>query len=394
MINDLQLMKDIAPLFEKAIVMWGVGHRGKVFLNEIITMGAGKRGIFLCDSDFSHWGEMVDDQNVILSPKELTDRLEDVDLGEIIFLVTVLSTKAQDEIIRNIRNLYGESVNICTDYALEMGIFLNLDNAYINKEFREKKVLEREKRQLLDPYRFFKERVLRYFAFLPLDQDKFILVYQCGKVGSTSIYQSIEKCGYNALHCHSFTGVESRADDIYKLLNFKSAKIICMVRDPIAVMIAGMWQNLQCLWERYDTNVDFARIEKDRIENLQFNNEFEWFDEQMRKYTKIDVFRYPFDRENGYSIIKEGNIELLLMKLEKLDKLENVIGSFLNIDRFHLCKSNVGEEKPYRFAYRQYKENLHISREKLEEIYQKNDRMKHFYTEEERKEFYLKWDKM
>ena len=50
MIKDLQLMRDISPLFEKQIIIWGMGQRGHRFLKEILSMGAGKRGIWLCDS--------------------------------------------------------------------------------------------------------------------------------------------------------------------------------------------------------------------------------------------------------------------------------------------------------------------------------------------------------
>ena len=46
----------------------------------------------------------------------------------------------------------------------------------------------------------------------------------------------------------------------------------------------------------------------------------------MKEVFGIDVFAYPFDAEKGYTLIKEGNIELLLMKMEKLSELENVIG--------------------------------------------------------------------
>lgn len=393
MVRDLQMMKDITPLFEKKIVIWGMGHRGKMFLEEIISMGAGKKGILLCDSDCKHWGEMVGSQNRILSPGELQGSLMKDDLGNVIILVIVLSTRAQDEILDSIRHLYGDEAEIYTDYAVDMGICLNLNHPDINREYRERKLLEREKKRLLNPYAESREEVLRYFAFLPLYQDEAIVVYQCGKVGSSSVYRSIEQHGRYALHCHRFTDVGKNEDDLYRLLNLRSGKIICMVRDPVAVTIASMWQNLKSSWERSTKEVNFSQIESGYLDNGKLNSEFRWFDEQMKRFLRIDVFQHSFDREKGYSIIENGNIELLLIKLEKMDELEDVIGAFLNIKQFRLCRDNIAAEKPYRFAYREYKEGLRIPRERLEEVYQMDDRMKHFYTEQERNALYIKWNK-
>ncbi len=59
MIKDLQMMKDISPLFGRKLVIWGMGEKGCQILAEILGMGAGKKGILLCDSDCSIQGEKV-----------------------------------------------------------------------------------------------------------------------------------------------------------------------------------------------------------------------------------------------------------------------------------------------------------------------------------------------
>ncbi len=121
------------------------------------------------------------------------------------------------------------------------------------------------------------------------------------------------------------------------------------------------------------------------------NAEFEWFDWEMKEVFGIDVFAYTFDAEKGYTLIKEGNIELLLMKMEKLSELENVIGEFLGIEQFKIENRNVLGEKPYRFAMKAYKERFSLTEERLSEIYFKNEKVRHFYSETERKAFYDKW---
>ncbi len=43
MVNDLQLMKDITPLFEKYLVIWGIGQKGRTIVEDIISMWGGKK---------------------------------------------------------------------------------------------------------------------------------------------------------------------------------------------------------------------------------------------------------------------------------------------------------------------------------------------------------------
>ncbi len=77
--------------------------------------------------------------------------------------------------------------------------------------------------------------------------------------------------------------------------------------------------------------------------------------------------------------------------MEKLNELENLIGEFLNIKNFRLFNGNISTEKPYRYAYRDYKRNICLPKEMLDGIYYKNERLRHFYTEQECSELYNKW---
>lgn len=390
MIKDLELMKEITPLFDKKLVIWGLGEQGHKFYDDIIHMGGGKKGIFLCDSDAFLQGKKVG-RSTILSPKELGQILHNIELEDIAFLVTVASLKAQDEIISVIEKICGKFVDIYTAYAIEWGIYLGLRNSNMQSEFKKQKLIEHERnRESKESLIWEREKCLKYFAFLPLHNNEMILVFQPGKVASLALYKSIQNYNRNVLHCHILNGVEKKEGDLYQLANLKAAKIICLVRDPIARQIAVMWQNIQEM-NRYSLEADFSEIEKYYFPDDFDGQEFQWFDGQMKKFFQIDVFEYPFDRYKGYSIIKKGNIELLLLKMERINELENIIGGFLGIEQFHLCRENVSEEKAYRFALREYKRCFSISQARLEEIYLNDERMKHFYTEEERSDLYMKW---
>ena len=151
-----------------------------------------------------------------------------------------------------------------------------------------------------------------------------------------------------------------------------------------------MWENMLSR-TRYSAAADFNEVEEYYFKEGFWKGDREWFDEQLKSVFQIDVFRYPFDIEKGYTIIKEGNIELLLMKMEKLNDLEKVIGEFLDIDSFQVRNANLGKQKTYRFALKEYKKTFSLSEKELENLYRKSDYMKHFYSEQERNEFYMKW---
>lgn len=390
MIKDLELMKDIAPLFEKKLIVWGIGKIAPTIIEDIKDMGAGKEGIFLCDSNCKLWGEEVCG-NRILSPDELQRAVSELDLKDVIVLVTALSVGAQDEIIESVKKRFGETVDICTKYAIEWGMRLNVKNPRIECKYRKIKMAEYERNNFFNPEELRKkEEMLRYFALLSLHNDEIILIYQPAKVGSSSVCKSIKNHNRNALHCHTLLEVGDSSDDLYRLLNLKSGKIISLVRDPVARRISEMWQGI-VYTQRYDAGVNFSGVEKWYFDGEFWNSEFEWFYQEMKTVFKIDVFEYPFDQEKGYSLIKQGNIELLLIKMEKLNELEDVIGEFIDIDGFQLSNENIGTTKAYRYAFQSYKNNFTISQEKLEEIYKKNEYVKHFYSEQERNELYEKW---
>lgn len=390
MIRDLQMMRDISPLFDKKLVIWGMGKKGVEILADILEMGAGKNGIFLCDSARSLQGREISN-HIVLSPEELSDKIRETAREDIAVLVTAASIKAQDEIITDVVKMCGEDIEIYTEYAVEWGIYLGLKNPNIQREYREKKIHEHEMNKLIKPDVMAQMRqTYRYFSFLPLHEDEIILIYQPGKVGSASVYKSILRYNRHVLHCHRLEDIGETENSLLQLLELKSGKIISLVRDPVARQIAAMWQSISQV-HLYSAEVDFAEIEEHFFPEKSIVGGFGWFIGQMKRVFNIDVFEYPFDREKGYSIIKKGNIELLLMKMEKLNELEGVIGTFLNIENFKLKNENEGLEKPYRFAYRDYKADFKLSKEALDKVYEKNEHTRHFYTEQERETFYKKW---
>lgn len=390
MIKDLELMKDITPLFKKRIVIWGMGQKGRAIMQEIVAISQSKIDFLLCDSNSNLWGTHIEG-TVIYSPEKVRKLLLEVEPEEIMILVTVCSILIQEEIIKNIYNLYGTSVNICTEYAVEWGIYLGINNSYVDDAYRKTKLAEREKARITHQ-EMNNQEIISYFEQVPMQNDEIILIYQPGKVASTSVYKSIQQYNRHVFHCHTLDGIVKTSSDLYQFLNMKSGKIISIVREPIARQIAAMWQNIHNI-NRYSAEVDFEEIENYYFKSGFENTEYNWFNDEIKRYFDIDIFEHPFDREKGYSIIKQGNIQLLLMKMEKINELEGIIGDFLEIDSFELRNSNIGGHKSYRYALQSFKDSFAISQKTLKRIYEENKFVKYFYTEQERQYFYEKWIK-
>ena len=119
--------------------------------------------------------------------------------------------------------------------------------------------------------------------------------------------------------------------------------------------------------------------------------EFEWYLKEFKNILDINIYEYPFDKEKGYSIIEKDGISLLLMKTERLNDLESVIGKFLGVEKFKLAEGNMAQNKKYKIAYQNYLQNVRIPQAFYNYYYCNNQYMDHFYTKEEKDVFYQKW---
>jgi hypothetical protein len=125
---------------------------------------------------------------------------------------------------------------------------------------------------------------------------------------------------------------------------------------------------------------------------LRVEMPFKWFDEEFKIATKIDIFDYPFDKDSGYTIIKKGKIEVLLMTLEKLNDNEQTIRDFVGDQSFSLNHKNDGSKKWYSDLYDSFKKRHYLNEEELK-FYYDNDVVRHFYTGEQIEKFKSKWNK-
>ena len=276
-----------------------------------------------------------------------------------------------------------------TEWGVKWGLYLNQSDVRIEKKFSETfdngHGVKTKDEMLMKLYM----EVSKWMTFAPIHEEH-ILVYQPGKVGSSSLYRSLCERSQYTLHTHHLSpGYEL---DELKMLCEKwgGLKVISVVREPLARTISAMWENFDKVW-RYSETPNFQEVQHVNFNNNFELEEFEWYNKEMKNVFGIDIYEYPFDKEKGYTIIEKPNLSILLMTLEKMDELEAVIGKFVNVDDFKLIRANEGNKKPYRFAYSDYKKKIRFTEKLLEKVYISNPYMQHFYTDQMIKMFMEKW---
>jgi hypothetical protein len=256
-----------------------------------------------------------------------------------------------------------------------------------------------------------------------------IVVYQMGKVGSSSIEASLRSLYLDqpVYHCHVLVNLEALEGALRRVLpnpheepggsiqELRRARairdrflaeahegrwsFISMVRDPVARNLSAFFQSVteripdfyQRLSEgRIDTPFIAEHFLKDEVTH---NAPIVWFDEQMRGLTGIDVFERPFPHETGYQTYENARARLLVMRLENFPGcVQPAMCQFLGIQRFGLIASNAAEDKDYADVYRRVKREIALPEAYLDRMYNSNY-ARHFYAQPEIARFRASWSR-
>jgi hypothetical protein len=235
-----------------------------------------------------------------------------------------------------------------------------------------------------------------------------VLVYQMSKVGSSTVSTSLRNAGIRNLHVH-FVGEHwsksaqhhrERGDELPQNLyrgwvlrhwlrvRTTQVKVITLVRDPVARKLSSAFQ-----LRRYnpDLSVDDASAAKRWLrENIDFDEsppyESVWFDREIKAVFDIDVYKYPFDPEKGYTRIQTPQADILVLRLEDLDALipsavSDFVGAQLTVERTNTRSDD---------TYQTIKRTFTLPPSTLEQIY--SQRMtQHFYSDREIEAFIDSW---
>jgi hypothetical protein len=294
--------------------------------------------------------------------------------------------------------------------------------------------------------RWLDRRVYEYFAvhIAPwLNWGDPILIYQMGKVGSSSIRNSLFRCPDPrtrlVLMSHEYFPIKDRNPDliaiepeysdmlaleiaheqhVYQQLSLRQLmgrlfrekfyvemiyksyvqpkrrlKVITLVREPVANNVSMFFQ----LLHRYmGLDVEPSECDTDEmiavfIEKYMHWRPLTWLDAEVKTHFGIDIFQHSFPIEKGYTTISRENVSLLVLRCELDDRAKaRAIADFLELDEFEIVRSNVRNEKPEAQKYEEFKRQISMPPALLDRMYDSKF-ARHFYSREERAFFRERW---
>ena len=255
-----------------------------------------------------------------------------------------------------------------------------------------------------------------------------LLIYQMGKVGSSSIYRSI-KSGWTqspVYHLHvlsedNLNALDRVIRESYPKTRFipehliageflrrylptttpkQKWKIITLVRDPIARNVSSFFQDLTTrhAYLNYSQLIDNDDIEGTSrllieafLNNHDHHRPLNWFDMELKRVFNMDVLSEAFDKERGFTICSNDRCNVLVIKLEALDRcVEPAFKQFLNLDGFQLQTENVSIQKNYGQLYNAVRKSIQFPDAFIDRMYASR-LVQHLYTADEIAGFRRRW---
>ena len=254
-----------------------------------------------------------------------------------------------------------------------------------------------------------------------------VIIFQSGKVGSTSVHASIikkyEETGIATpvFHAHVLENIDQRIEllkvmrekpdnSIEKLLESKELRwqidkfpkrqwnVISLVRDPVALRISAFFQLLYEYLPDWQLKIESGSLTLKGLQNLFYEKGGlgmdglnTWFDAQIKPVWGIEVYKVPFSKDKGYHIYTQNpKVNLMIIRLEDLNTVaHDAFYEYLGIKDFAIIRENVGSEKTYSDLYKRFK-NLPLPWDAVNEAYN-SQYARYFYTDREIEKFHSKW---
>ena len=231
------------------------------------------------------------------------------------------------------------------------------------------------------------------------NSDKLVLIYTIGKVGSSSVYDSLKasaKVNIPVFHIHALNPERIEEQKQYykdskrgsvpfhliqstvlsELLPGYTGQIhlITLVREPIQRELSSLFQDSFNFTKSSNLmDSEMKTVVEDKVQKmLQKLPEDEWFVNELKHVFGFDIYKMPFDPDSGYWIThdKDQKIALAFIRLENLRSCfsEAMTQLFELEGGLPLVDSNVSDAKFYNEAYKQIKRSISLSGDELNKL--------------------------
>lgn len=221
---------------------------------------------------------------------------------------------------------------------------------------------------------------------------KRIMIYQYGKVGSRTMFTTLQEHHDNVQHIHFL----ERNNNLNKILK-KDTLIITIVRNAYDRNISNMFQNIRDKANDfyYHKKLEDVKLNELMVHyreaNIKHNKRLlkPWFN-NFKKHIGIDIFSKEFNREEKYNIYKNDDRTVLLLRFEDIAKWEEILSKIFD-KKIELKNANVSKDKKYHKIYEKFKKRYKYTQIE-KRIIKKIDHLSYFYSPEEIKSFEDKYN--
>lgn len=253
--------------------------------------------------------------------------------------------------------------------------------------------------------------------------DPILVVHQMGRAGSMTTVNTLRDAGISipVYHTHwlNRASLAERLDWLRDVpekkhpLNVKVArliagelqkmgptrrswKLVTIVREPVGRNVSTFFLAIDRFFDDF-----FRRQARGEISIVQIRDTFlerfgqervlEWMDREIRDVFGIDVYARDFPHDKGYQIFRQGNVDLLVIKLEQLNAcFRPAFEEFLGARIPSLAMTHITEQDPSYAMYKRFLKEVKMPAEYLERMYA-SPFARHFYRPEEIQGFIRKW---
>jgi hypothetical protein len=251
--------------------------------------------------------------------------------------------------------------------------------------------------------------------------DTPIIVFQMGKVGSSSVYDALCDLDLDVpvYHAHVLNRFDVYAEGVRRTrvapetdlaaieegrtlrknidrARWKKWALVSLVRLPIPRAISGFFEGVDAyvpdFWTRLAAQeITVTELHETFLRRYIDSSPIHWFDDQVRDVFGIDVYAAPFPHTRGYALYEAERARMLLMRLEDLDRCANqALGEFLGVPPLVLARKNSGQQKAYGKLYQEFMEQLRLEPDYVRAMHSTRY-AEHFYTPQELEASVSRW---
>lgn len=246
----------------------------------------------------------------------------------------------------------------------------------------------------------------------------FVTIVSPPKTGGNTVSDALAREGIPHIHYHNGSDLKENPEKLggwVSIIRDKCKKYIIGVREPVSQNISLMFNqtpnffslrtnsnNLDAQWlfDNYVEAVVMGYAKGDSIyehELMSTGTNFieelyiqSYFQKTIKTTLGIDVYQSEFDKERGYSVVRQDGKDIFLYQIEKLKTLKQELAEFLEVPSLDYGVSNDGSKKYYHHAYTNFL-NEFVMSEKYYEYSYSCKFMKHFYSDKDIDKYKTKW---